>query len=226
MSAGEIYSPGVKSLLALGAGRSHSSARFTPDHLAWPNYVVTCGLGESDVGQLMAVLSDVDLDHGEGKLCWARVHAYRALGQLKAGAAGKALVAAFHTAIRQKDARARQELPAAMEMMGAGFCEDAIVALEDRSLDSYVHVVMASILAAIGQSTPKLRARCIQALMGALECGPENDPRFNSGLILSLKLLNASAADELIQHVCRNGWADERMLQYALQDSGPAKAPR
>ncbi len=225
MSAGDAYSPVVNALLTLGAGRSRATARFTPDHVAWPNYPATCGLGKKDVGELVAMLGDLALDQGPGPMGWARVHAYRALGQLKAGAAGKALIAAFDTAIRQKDDRARAELPMVLEMIGAAVCEEAVAGMQDRALDPYVHVVLASVLAGIGQTTRTLRGRCIEALMAALQQGQQNDPRLNSGLILSLKLLNTPKADKLIQQVCRAGLADEQMLQYALRDSGAAKDP-
>ena len=225
MSAGDAYSSPVNCLLTLGPGRSEAAARFTPDHVAWPDYPAACGLGDKDVEPLVAMLDDLALDQREGTMAWARVHAYRALGQLKAGAAGTALIHAFNTAIMQKDARARAELPVVLDMIGASICDPAIASLKDRSLDPYVHVVIASVLAGIGQARARLRPRCVQALMAALQHGSQNDPRLNSGLILSLKLLNTPKADKLIQQVCRDGLADERMLQYALQDSSVVKAP-
>ena len=225
MSAGDGYFPPVSGLLTLGSGRSEVTARFTPDQVAWPSYSAACGLGDKDVGQLVAMLDDLALDQGAGVMAWARVHAYRALGQLRAGDAGKALIAAFDTAIRRKDDRARAELPVVLEMIGAALCEQAMVSLQDGALDTYVRVVMASVLGGMGQTRAQLRPRCVRALMAALEHGKQNDPRLNSGLILSLKLLNTAKADKLIQQVCRDGLADERMLQYALRDSPAVKGP-
>lgn len=218
MSGKEAYSPPVDRLLTIGPGTSGKKARFTPDRVAWPNYRQEYQLGQQDVPELIRMLADLELDQTVGPAGWARVHAYRALGQLRAGSAAKAMIAALEAAIARQDARGRAEIPAALEMIGPAVCPDAIHALDNPALDPYIHVALASILATIARTAPDMQEACLHALTTALERGKANDPRLNSGLILSLKLLNATKAESLIQWVYSSGWADNRMLQYALQD--------
>ena len=108
-SASESYTEPVSKLLALGRPEPRSARQ-----RRWRDYH-TLGLTEDHVAELIQMATDEALNHSDA--VWAPLHAWRAIGQIRATEAIEPLLRLTETYI--DDDRLAYELPIVFAMIGA-----------------------------------------------------------------------------------------------------------
>jgi hypothetical protein len=143
---------------------------------AWPDYVAEFGLAEEHVGDLIRMagddsLFDDDADDDDGDV-WAGVHAWRALGQLRAHAAIVPLI----DILREGDDDAiAQEMPAVFGMIGPAAIAKLAEFLADPARTPCTAATAMDGLKEIAERHPQSRDACIGAVAGLLEPSVENE---------------------------------------------------
>ena len=175
------YTPPVNKLLTYGDCRNFRK---------WPNYL-ELGLTAEHIPELIRMVTDEELNWADSDSLevWAPVHAWRALGQLKAEEAIESLMNLFHE-LEDSD-WAGEELPEVYGMIGAKAIPTLAVYLADTSHDVFPRIRAARSLECIGNQDPEARAECISILTRQLEHFTENDPEMNALLISHLIDLKA-----------------------------------
>lgn len=187
------YQPPVDTLLTLGASDDFRSQ-------SWPNYL-EMGLGPEHIPDLILLATDLELrwnDEDDSPEAWAPVHAWRALGQLRAEAAIEPLMAWFGN--NEYDDWITEELPQVYGMIGpaaivplAAYLEDSVHHTED------ARITAVSSLEEIGKHWPEARSECVARLTEQLEFFAENGPEVNGFLIASLLDLKAIEAAPVME---------------------------
>jgi hypothetical protein len=203
----------VDRLLALGDPEYGSS---------WPDYVNRFGLTAQHVLDLIRMATDPELNLGdpESDGVWAPVHAWRALGQLRAEAAVEPLLRML-TDEESDDDWAFEELPVVLGMIGHAALPALETTLTDVSVDQYARAAVARALTHIAKDHPETRDHVIALLGRELE-RPGNEPEL-CGLILgSLLDLKAVEAAPVIERAFAAGRIEEGIagdwpyVQYEL----------
>jgi hypothetical protein len=175
------YSSPVSELLTLGDCRHFRE---------WPNYL-DLGLRSEHVPELIEMATDEELNWADSESLevWAPVHAWRALGQLRAVPAVEPLLDLLHE-LEDSD-WVTEELPQVYGMIG----REAIPALA-RYLNAASHGLWPRVTAAfslerIAAADPSARDECVTVLSRQLERFTKNDPTLNGFLIHYLVELRA-----------------------------------
>jgi hypothetical protein len=175
------YSPPVDKLLTYGDARSFRE---------WPNYL-ELGLTRKHIPELIRMATDKDLNSADSESLevWAPLHAWRALGQLRAPEAIEPLLELF--ADSEDDDWVGSELPDVYGMIGAAAIPALARYLADASHGLFPRVFAAESLQRIAHRNPNARAECVSVLTEQLSRFTENDPTFNAFLIGDLVDLEA-----------------------------------
>jgi len=183
------YRPPVAQLLALGDPLD------AQDEISYREL----GLSEADVPELCRLARAGTLydDQADDLEVYASVHAWRALGELRAEAAVDTLIGEFHRV--ETDDWVAEELPAILGNIGAGAVAALTAYLGDGSNDTWARFIAAQSLTAIAQAFPESRERCIAILSGKLARFAEQDVLFNALLIGELSNLKAVEAAPLME---------------------------
>lgn len=192
------YSSPVSRLLSLGESRGFGE---------WPNYT-DLGLGPEHVDELIEMATDERLNWaGPASVeVWAPVHAWRALGQLRATAAIEPLVHLFHE-LEDND-WATDELPVVYGMIGREAIPVLARYLDDERHGMFPRITAAGGLERVGSADPSARAECVEGLSRSLERFRENDPSLNGFLIAYLLDLQAVEAAPLMERAFAGGDVD------------------
>ncbi|HYU76437.1 MAG TPA: hypothetical protein VEL31_27520 [Ktedonobacteraceae bacterium] len=190
-SARTSYMPPVDQLLTYGEGKNS-----LPEN--WPNYL-ELGLGPEHIPDLIRMATDEELNWADSESLevWAPLHAWRALGQLRAEAAIEPLLLLFET--MQESDWVTEELPEVFGMIGPAALPALATCITDISSDEEVLISAISCVEKIGTRWPEARPACVELLMEQLELFAENDPEVNSFLVLALVELHAREAAPLIE---------------------------
>jgi len=185
------YAPPVDQLLTYGEGKISK-----PEN--WPNYL-ELGLGPQHIPDLIRMAADEELNWSEAESLdvWAPLHAWRALGQLRAEAAIAPLIALRET-LEESD-WAREELPEVLGMIGPAALPPLTALLADITYDDELRFGVIISIEKIGTRWPEARAACVETLMKQLELFEENDPEINGFLALSLAELHAIETAPLVE---------------------------
>ena len=185
-----VYQPPLDRLLTYGS---------VEDLPAWPNYL-SLGLNAAHVPELIRMALDEQLhDSDEGTRMWAPVHAFRALGQLRAVSAAEPLIALFQRIDEADDDWIAEQLPVVYGMLG----EPAIPVLSELLADPQPY--MSSRLAAVDslleivQQHPHTRAAVVAMLTRQLERFVENNVALNGWLVAALVELKAVESAPVIE---------------------------
>ena len=196
------YQPPVSKLLRYGDCRNYRK---------WPNYVKQLSLEEKHIPELIRMATDEKLNQGDSESLevWSPVHAWRALGQLKAKEAIKPLL----TLLNDQDADwISSDFPTLCTLIGVDSIPLLKEFLGDASNDFFARADVAQSLEAMSQKYPETRESNIAAIAGELEKFRENDPMFNGLLIGTLVRLNAVETSNLIEQAFKAKKVDSFML--------------
>jgi hypothetical protein len=218
------YPPPVNQLLTQGDPRSERE---------WPDYLKR-GLKPEHIPDLIRLATDPVLNQGdpESKEVWGPLHAWRALGQLRAAEA----VGPLLTLLTDDDEFGdweMEELPEVFGMIGPPAIPPLVAFLDDLSHGTYARSAADSGLTRIAEKHPETRAECVAAITRELERAKENDPSLNGLLVGDLLKLKAVEAAPAIERAFAAGAVEEFIVgdwpeveyQLGLTDKPPARRP-
>jgi hypothetical protein len=204
------YGPPVDALLGRGVP-SYSLNE-------WADYPAEHGLGAEHVPDLVRMATDQalhDADADSPKV-WAPVHAWRALGQLRAEAAIEPVLRLLEEASASDD-WAFTDLPTVLARIGRPAIPALRRFLTEPNADTLPHNAAAEALRNMADLDPSLRDEAVAILSERLEAHAENDPELNAFLVSFLTDLGAVeaapimerafAADDVDEFVCGD-WED------------------
>lgn len=196
------YTPPVEQLLKLGRPEG-----------PWLDYI-SMGLSRADIPELIRLMKDNDLladltEDLDLPEWYANIHAWRALGQLKAEEAIPAILEIFRQIDEEDndwlDGDVREIFgqigPAAIQPLGAYLLE--------RKHGIYARGSASDALARIAQTYPETRAECVDFIVRALENYKKQDEGFNAFLIWDLAELKAVEHIDLIEKAFAGDYVDE-----------------
>jgi hypothetical protein len=222
----DSYPAPVNQLLQLGDVRGLTAE---PDYLA-------LGLGPEDAADLIRMAQDEALHFADGESpeVWAPMHAWRALGQLRAVSAIGPLLGLLRRIDVDNDDWADQDLPRVFGQIGPA----ALLPLEQYAASpwhgTYARISAGAGLKEIGQQHPASREAAVAALMRLLEnyAQPGRDESLNGFLIGQLIDLGAKEAAPLIERAFVAEAVDELVVgdwgevQFALGQAALAGPKR
>ncbi len=197
------YRPPVDKLLTYGDGRE--VGRNLKD---WSEYL-ELGIGPEHIPDLIRMTTDAELRwaNSDSLEVWAPIHAWRALGQLRAEAAIEPLLSLFEEA--EDDDWVMEELPEVYGMIGPAAIPAITAYIADESHPEWPRIIAMSSLEKIGTMHPDARDECITALTRELGLFDENDPEFNAWIIHDLVELKATEALPIIKRAFAADCVDE-----------------
>jgi HEAT repeat protein len=177
------YPQPVAKLLTLGDVRGK---------LQWADYPAL-GLTADHVPDLVRMALDDDLHwaDSESDEVWAPLHAWRALGQLQAGAAAEPLLTLLSRVDEFNDDWVGEDLPKAFGDIGQPAIVPLARYLADSSHGLWARVAAASSFVKIAQRHPDQRDACVEALTQQLTKFKKLDPILNGSIITDLTDLKA-----------------------------------
>ena len=187
------YHPPVDKLLTLGDARTMRK---------WPDYR-TYGLGPEHIPDLIRMVTDEDLNtvQSDSLQVWAPLHAWRALGQLRAESAVEPLTSLFHFVDDRHDDWIREEVPEALGMIGPAAISVVAAYLANASHGMWARVAAATSLEEIAKRYPESRSECVAILTRQLSQFEENTKTLNTFLIGPLIHLQAIESAPLMERV-------------------------
>lgn len=167
---------------------------------AWPDYL-SLGLNTGHISALIAIAVDPFLlaldDHDPRG--WGPVHAWRALGQLRAEAAVEPLMELFH-AVRDND-WVIEEMPDVFALIGPAAFPALATYLKNPTFPIYSRLIASTSITQIALHYPHVRDAAVAALAEQLAGYAQNTPGANGVLIANLVELAAFEHTELIRAV-------------------------
>ncbi len=170
------------------------------------------GIGAGHIPDLIQLATDSELHWADSESLevWSSLHAWRALGQLRAEEAIEPLLNLFHEL--EEDDWVGEELPRVYGMIGAAAIPALTAYLADTSRNISPRISVAYALAEIGMSHAEAREACITALTRQLEAFWKNDRELNGFLISYLVDLQAVETAPLMQRAYAAGRVDEIVM--------------
>ncbi len=213
------YPPPVDQLLALGDVRGDRE---------WRDYPAL-SLGPEHVPDLIRMATDHDLNWAdeESDAVWAPLHAWRALGQLRAQAAIEPLLGQFEE-LDDSD-WFTEDMPEVFGLIGPVAIPALAAYLADEEHETYPRVTAVTCLQQIGEQSSEARDDCVAALTRQLEAFRQNDPTLNAFLILSLTklqvveaapLMERAFAEETVDELVMGDW-DDVQVELGLKERPP-----
>lgn len=166
----------------------------------WPDYS-KMGIDQSDVPELIRLISDESLHQADDKTpeVWVPLHAWRALGQLKAVEAVTPLISQFNEMV--EDDWAFSELPIVLGMIGKSAIEPLSSYLKDTRHDEYVRVMAGDGLCQIVKHHPACRDNVLSHYQAYLRQPDISLPGLNGLVIAYLLDLKAKELIDDIREV-------------------------
>lgn len=224
----ETLAAPIAALLKLGVPRGIQD-------VAWPDYR-EFGVGPEHIQALIEIATNQDLiqmtDEDEPS-AWAPVHAWRALGQLRAVDAVTPLLGLLH-GVRDND-WVIEEMPDVFALIGEPAFSPLAEYLSSHDFPAYSRMIAATSLMQIALREPHLRGLAVEILAEVLSTYRENSPGMNGVLIANLVELDAYEKTDLIHHVFIDSkvdrfivgdWRDVRLrLRRAQEQAGKKSLP-
>ncbi|MFE1745750.1 HEAT repeat domain-containing protein [Coleofasciculus sp. H7-2] len=191
----ESYAPPVNQLLTYG-----NCAEMDFDN--WPDYL-ELGIAPKDIPDLIRMATDNELyrDDEDTLESWAPIHAWRALGQLRAEAAIEPLMGLFEKRESNYWEWIAEELPLVYSTIGPAAIPALAAYLADTSQAIFPRTTAVNCLEEIAIDYPEARDECVTILTRQLKSFAENGPEFNSFLMASLVDLKAVESAPLMERV-------------------------
>ena len=161
-------------------------------HGKWPDYR-QYGLTPEHIPDLIHMATDEELHWADSNSpeVYTPVHAWRALGQLRAESASELLVGLLHRIDDDDDEWAQEELPEVFGMIGPAAIPAVARYLADAPHGLWARVAAAGSLKEIGQRHPDTRSECVALLTQQLERFADQDETLNADLVGTLLDLKA-----------------------------------
>ena len=194
------YQPPVDKLLAYG-----ESNLMKPDE--WPDYR-ELGIGPEHIPDLIRMATDEELNEAdpESKEVWAPLHAWRALGQLRAVEAVEPLLGLFDRL--EYDDWVNEELPDVFSMIGPAALPVLAEYIADLSHNDSSRISAIAGIENIGKRWPDARGESITLLEERLKRFEENEPDVNGFIVEALVELGAREAAPVIERAFDEGYVD------------------
>ena len=173
----------------------------------WPDYLKN-GLTHEHIPELICMVTDPKLlwANQESVEGWAPIHAWRALGQLRAEEAIKPLIGLFNE-LSDED-WASEELPEVMALFGGKAIKPLRKYLLDSSNKELARATAANCLEKIGNKNSLLKKDCVSILAEYLEQSTIDAPTLNGLVIAYLMELEAVNSIDVIRKAFNNGNVD------------------
>jgi hypothetical protein len=217
----------VRQLLLIGEADWDSGAE-------WPDYPASFGLDQQHVGALIRMACDAELHDGDAttNAVWAPLHAWRALGQLRAEASVQPLLALLK--MRDDDDAIDLEFPIVFGMIGAAAIPHLAGFLCDRANSTNAAITALSALCEIAERYPDCRGTCIDVLVQTLRRDADADATVNGFAVSRLLDLKAVEAIEAIRDAFRRnvvaqyvaGDLEDVEIELGLREKPATSAPR
>ena len=193
------YPPPGKQLLALGEIRRDETRDYT-----------ALGISLKDVPALIRMATDHQLHGGPqpSPVVWAPVHAWRALGQLRAEEAIAPLVELFRR-VDDNDDWVSDDLPKSLAQFGAAALGPVTEYLGNAGHGEWSRGAAARTIGLVAETYPALRSEGIAHLSAQLDRFAEQSETFNAFLISPLWDLRAVEAMLVIERAFASGRVDE-----------------
>lgn len=179
----------------------------------WDDYLAQ-GINESHIPDLIRMATDEELlfAPSASDIVWAPTHAWRALAQLRTGAAVEPLTRILHWIDDEDYDAIAEELPTVFGMIGAPALPilDAYLTNEQNPL--WAKVAAAEGVQKVAEHFPETRADAVAILTRTLERFAENDPTLNAYVIFSLVKLLAVEAAPLMERAFAAEQVDESVM--------------
>jgi hypothetical protein len=193
------YSPIIKKLIALGEkntdwidpGFDYQEIGITKEHI--PELI-------DIIRQINKFWPEEESDSDE---VFAPIHAWRALGQLRAEEGIQALVELIVQNEELESDWIMEEIPKVMGMIGPESIPALQAYLQNPQKKVWASATMSQCLEEVGKQNPESRPACVQALQIGLEDYAVNDFTTNTFLITSLASLKAVEAVSLVERAYR-----------------------
>jgi hypothetical protein len=200
----DVYKDPVARLLSLGRPVSNSQ-----------RFYRNLGITNADIPELVRLLEDKELynlprgeDDREPAEAYAAVHAWRALGELKAVEAIPALIGLLRQIDENDDDWIEAEIPRVLGTLGEPAVEPCRLYLLDTGNPDYARLAAAQALLEITNRQEDQTPRCSRALTEALEIYRQNSDTVNAFLINHLADLKAVETAPLVRQVFDDDRAD------------------
>jgi hypothetical protein len=209
-----VYSDPVSRLLTIGDPRETPGARAWLGGPNWLDYQQQFSLKPEHIAELIRMATDEELNQAmeDTTEVWAPLHAWRALGQMRAVEAVRPLLGLFHRVDDEDDDWISEDLPEVMGMIGPAAIAPIAEFLAGSKNSLWARVAAAISLEKIGTAYPPSRLECIHALTAALEGFSRNDELLNGELVGSLAELDAVEAAALVEKAYKADRVDESIL--------------
>jgi len=173
----------------------------------WPDYL-KLGLTHEHIPDLIRMVTDRELlwADQDSMEVWAPVHAWRALGQLRAEEAIKPLIGLFNEL--SEDDWASDELPEVLALFGTKAIQPLREHLSDSSNKELARATAANCLEEIGSKNPSLKNDCISILVDYLDQSTFDVSTLNGLVIAHLIGLEAVDSIDVIRKAFNNGNVD------------------
>ena len=174
----------------------------------WPNYPALFGLSDDHIGTLIALACDLGLNQASrtSPEVWAPLHAWRALGQLRAEAAVAPLLATLE--MLEDDDYARTERPKVFGLIGPAAVPHIAAFLSNRARPMTALGTAIAGLPKIVADHPEYRDESIAILAGILQRHPQEDWIVNGFAVSALLDLQAVEAIDAIRAAFGRGVVD------------------
>lgn len=193
----DAYPSPLDQLLTLG----EDAARTT----RWPDYL-TFGIGPEHVPMLIHMATDRRLHDADAPEVWAPIHAWRALGQLRATEAAEPLTTLFHE-LEEWD-WVSEELPRVFAMIGPAAIPVLVRYLDQREHRPFPRANAAAALTDIAKSHPEARDECVAALAAQLRHFATQDRTLDGFIVGNLLDLRAVEAALVMEQAFAAGRVD------------------
>ena len=193
------YQPPVAQLLSVGIPKNIKRNQ-------WFDYVKAYGFTDEHIPDLVRLAAEEELNWDDEGECYAPIHAYRALGQLKAETAIQPLISLLD--IDDSD-WFMEDLPQVFGMIGPACIPPLIEYLNLDQPSSWSKIAAAGGVAKIAEFHPAHRDQCVQVLVEALSRHQKQEPELNASLVAKLLDLRAVEAVNVIEKAYKEGPMDE-----------------
>jgi hypothetical protein len=195
----------------------------------WPNYL-ELGFGSEHIPDLIRMAEDPDFfGDPKSKEFWAPLHAWRALGQLRAEQAIHPLLELLQHEAEHDGDWGLSELPSVFAMIGPAALPHLAVFLADPDRSSYARTAVAEGLPDMVAKYPETREQVIDILarqLGSVEMPDHELNGFVVSALLELKAVEAAPvlqrafAEDSVDESIAGGWPEVE-YELGLTDKPP-----